>query len=439
MNMSNLYSYFVNPKTISYIASEYVDNNNIDVSNQQTVHKIQMVVKKVLDDTFNLLDKSKIQKNNVNDAIEKFVNVAMKRLQLPPRQRNMAAPVSMRMPPQHSTNTRLEEDSSIENRTSKYMQEYREFNNNSKPGDVPDWLRSQNTNPKRMIEEQQKKMSAADMFKNTSTRKSTQQFNDSQAYPSNDIEDFGGSSNFSYFNDTPEITSAFDDAFYNTGIDPDSVGNEISETLEERLKKIESTRNQLKVPEKKLENIEELFQNDNEFKKHVNMTNKNFHRNPQDEQIEQEQNRNKFVSQSNKNQQLMGQPNRMHPGIENMGNMHNQQQSQQSQQAQQDIQQLISRFSLKENQYQEQITLLRGKMGKYEEYLKTLMDKYVELKGDRDLLKERFKQNNLGGSDTGNKYILDTIEEKKRELLRMSADVQEKIARLEQLQENSNN
>jgi chromosome segregation ATPase len=119
--------------------------------------------------------------------------------------------------------------------------------------------------------------------------------------------------------------------------------------------------------------------------------------------------------------------------------MYNQQQSQQAQQTQQDIQQLISRFSLKENQYQEQVNLLRGKMGKYEEYLKTLMDKYAELKEDRDLLKERFKQNNLGGNDTGNKYILDTIEEKKRELIRMSNDVQEKITRLEQLQENSNN
>ena len=31
--MSNLYSYFVNPKTVSYITSEYVDVNNIDSSN----------------------------------------------------------------------------------------------------------------------------------------------------------------------------------------------------------------------------------------------------------------------------------------------------------------------------------------------------------------------------------------------------------------------
>jgi hypothetical protein len=277
------------------------------------------------------LDKSKIQKNNVNDAIEKFGNVAMKRLQLPPRQRNMATPVSMRMPPQHSTNTRLEEDSSIENRTSKYMQEYREFNNNSKHGDVPDWLRSQNTNPKRMIEEQQKKMSAADMFKNTSTRKSTQQFNDSQAYPSNDIEDFGGSSNFSYFNDTPEITSAFDDAFYNTGIDPDSVQEGVTDSIDVRLKKIESERNSIKAPDQKIENIEELFKNDNEFKKHVNMSNKKYHKSDDDD----ESNVNKMMNQTNKNQQLMAQQNRMHPAVmnhaENYSNVSLQQQMQQQQ------------------------------------------------------------------------------------------------------------
>jgi len=39
--MSNLYSYFVNPKTVSYITSEYVDVNNIDSSNTETIQKIQ--------------------------------------------------------------------------------------------------------------------------------------------------------------------------------------------------------------------------------------------------------------------------------------------------------------------------------------------------------------------------------------------------------------
>jgi len=124
--MSNLYGYFVNPKTVSYVSSEYADSNSIDISNQETVNKIQIGIKKALDDTYALLDKSKIQKNNINDAIEKFVNVAMKRLNLQPRQRNVAAPVNMRMPPQHSSNTRMETDNSLESRTSNYMKEYRE-------------------------------------------------------------------------------------------------------------------------------------------------------------------------------------------------------------------------------------------------------------------------------------------------------------------------
>ena len=427
--MSNLYGYFVNPKTVSYVSSEYADSNSIDISNQETVNKIQIGIKKALDDTYALLDKSKIQKNNINDAIEKFVNVAMKRLNLQPRQRNIAAPVNMRMPPQHSTNTRINDDS-LESRTGNYMKEYREFNVAKKPVDVPDWLRSQNTNPKRVEEELQKKMSPADMISKTSTRKNNQVFNDSEANPSQEIEDYSGNLNFSYFNETPEITSAFDDAFYNTGIDPSSMNEEMTESVGERLKRIENERSAIKTPEQKIENIEELFKNDNEFKKHVNMSNKNFHRN---NDSDDNQNINKMMNHSNKNQQLMAQQNRMHPEIMNQaGNYSN---VSQQQQMQQQIHQQINNFTIKEKQYQEHIQSMYNKMGKYEEYLKTLMKKYDELKQERDLLKtsgnERFRNTS---SDA-----LDAIEEKKAELLRISQGIQDKINRLEQLQQQNNN
>jgi hypothetical protein len=422
--MSNLYGYFVNPRTISYISSEYADTNNIDTSNSDIVGKIHMGIKKALDDTYDLLDKSKIQKNNLNDAIEKFVNVAMKRLNLQPRQRNVATPVSMRMPVQHSTNTRMG-DNSLESRTDNYLKDYREFNTNKKPNDVPDWLKSQNTNPKRIIEEQQKKMSPNEMFEKTSTRKSNQVFNDSAANPSQEIEDYSGNLNFSYFNETPEITSAFDDAFYNTGIDPAGYNEEASETLEARLKKIESERNAIKTSEKKVENIEELFKNDNEFKKHVNMSNKKYHKTNDDEE---ESNINKTMQYTNKNQQLMGQQNRMHPGIMNNAEQYSNQNQQQIQNIQQE---LLMKFSAKEKQYQDHIGMLQNKMSKYEEYLKTLMQKYNELKEERDLIKnssaERFK-------NTGS-VALDAIEEKKAELIRISQGIQNKIDRLEQLQQ----
>jgi hypothetical protein len=76
---------------------------------------------------------------------------------------------------------------------------------------------------------------------------------------------------------------------------------------------------------------------------------------------------------------------------------------------------------------------MHTKMTKYEEYLKTLMGKYNELREDRDLLKERFK-NNSGTESNSNKYAMDAMEDKKRELIQLSNNVQEKIARLEQLQ-----
>ena len=340
----------------------------------------------------------------------------------------------MRMPPQHSTNTRVETDNSLEHRTSKYMQDYREFNQNNKPPDVPDWLRGQNTNPKRAADEQMKKMSPSDMVNKTSTRKPTQVFNDSEAFPSNEIEDFGGNSNFSYFNDTPEITSAFDDAFYNTGIDPASMNDVMLDSIDERLKKAESARNAMKAPDKKVENIEELFKNDSEFKKHVNMSNKNFHKSSYDND-QNEQNINKMINQTNQNQQLMAQQNRMHPSIEQSANMYNQQPQYQQSQYQQQIQYHQKQNNEMQqviNKYQEQFIGMRDKMGKYEEYLKTLMQKYNELKEDRDLLKERFK-------NVGSNGAIDAIDEKKRELLKISNDIQEKISRLEQLQNQSQN
>ena len=436
--MSNLYSYFVNPKTVSYITSEYVDSNNIDASNTETINKIQIGIKKALDDTFSKLDTSKISGGNVNDAIQKFVNVTMKRLDLQPKSRNVPAQANMRMPPQHSTNTRMtNSNESIDNRTNNYMKNYREFSTDNKPKEVPEWLQSQSTNPKRLLDEQTKKMSPSDVFKNTSTRKMTQVFNDSDANPSQEIEDYAGNLNFSYFNDTPEITSAFDDAFYNTGIDPASVTDE-NESIDVRLKKMESERNAVKIAEQKVENIEELFKNDDEFKKHLNMSNKKYHHsstNDMDENI------NKMTNQSPKVQQNMANQNRMNPNVlqraEQYSQMYQQpqqqmQQQQQQQQVEQYIQELNVRFSMKEKQYQDQIQLMHGKLGKYEEYLKTLMGKYNELRDDRDLLKERFK-NNPQESNV-NKYAMDAIEEKKRELLQLSNSVQEKINRLEQLQ-----
>lgn len=433
--MSNLYGYFVNERTISYVSSEYADANNIDISNPEISNKIQLGIKKALEDTYSILDKSKVQKNNINDAIEKVVNVTMKRLNLQPRQRNIPVASSMRMPVQHSTNTRM--DDSLQSRTDNYLKDYREFNVVTKPSDVPDWLRSQNTNPKRLAEEQQKKMPANEMFNKTSTRKNNQVFNDSEANPTQDVEDYSGKLNFSYFNETPEITSAFDEAFYNTGIDPSGVNDEFVESIDVRLKKIESERGSIKAPDQKIENIEELFKNDDAFKKHLNMSNKNFHRT---NEPEEEQNINKMMHQTNKNQQLMAQQNRMHPGVMNNAeqysnyNQNMQQKEQQlQQQFQQHEQQLMMKFAIKEKQYQEYISGIQQKMVKYEEYLKTLMQKYNELRDDRDLLKnssmERFKN--------ADSVTLNAIEEKKAELLRISQGIQEKIDRLEQLQENT--
>jgi hypothetical protein len=283
-------------------------------------------------------------------------------------------------------------------------------------------------------------MSPSDVFKNTSTRKLTQVFNDSEANPSQEIEDYAGNLNFSYFNDTPEITSAFDDAFYTTGIDPATINEDVNDTLDVRLKKIANERNAVKVAEQKVENIEELFKNDNEFKKHLNMSNKKYHHSD-DNDIEE--NVNKLANQSNKVQQNLANQSRMNPNVMQQANQYQQQNQQQNQyqqlqqrsaQMQEYINNMSGNFAMKEKQYQEQLQLMSNKVSKYEEYLKTLMGKYNELQQDRDLLKERFK-NNPNESNV-NKYAIEAIEEKKKELLRISSELQEKIARLEQLQAN---
>ena len=412
--MSNIYNYFVNAKTVSYISSEYIDSNKIDVSNSEIYNKVQNAVKKVLDDTYNLLDKSKISKNNLNDAIDKFVNVSMKRLNLNPRQRNIAAPVNMRMPPQHSTNTRMvsNENESLDDKYSKYMQNYREFGQQAQKPEIPDFLQSKSTNPKRIIDEQMKHNNTPlDNFKGTATRKNNQVFNESQE---NNIEDYGGSSNFSFFNDTPEINSAFDEAFYNTGIDPSSINDSVNESVDERLKKMEAARSSLKLPEKQVNNIEELFQNDNEFKKHLNDPSNN------------QKNQNIYQRQPTQSTQHQNQYN---PNQNNQ-NQYNPNQNQYNPNQNQDNMKLI--IKEKEKEYSEKIELMHNKMNKYEEYLKTLMSKYNELKDERDKLKNHIQMNM---NTNPNKNSIELMDNKKRELIQLSNEVQEKIKRLEQLQE----
>jgi chromosome segregation ATPase len=165
------------------------------------------------------------------------------------------------------------------------------------------------------------------------------------------------------------------------------------------------------------------------------MTNKKYHHS-QDDDVEE--NMNKLTNQPPRVQQNAANQNRMHPGVSQHVEQYTQysNQTQQMQQKMEQMQQYINemsgQFSMKEQQYQSQLQSMGNKMGKYEEYLKTLMAKYNELKEDRDLLKERFKNNST--ESNVNKYALDAIEEKKRELLALSKNVQEKIAKLEQLQ-----
>jgi Tfp pilus assembly protein PilO len=89
----------------------------------------------------------------------------------------------------------------------------------------------------------------------------------------------------------------------------------------------------------------------------------------------------------------------------------------------------------KEKQYQLQLKMLGGKLNKYEEYLKTLMARYNDLKTEKDELRQLL--NNRPTQDVNINKVnpnLELMEEKKRQLLKLSSEVQEKIARLEQLQ-----
>ena len=90
---------------------------------------------------------------------------------------------------------------------------------------------------------------------------------------------------------------------------------------------------------------------------------------------------------------------------------------------------------MKEKQYQLQLKMLGGKLSKYEEYLKTLMARYNDLKIEKDELRQLL--NNRPTQDVNINKVnpnLELMEEKKRQLLKLSSEVQEKIARLEQLQ-----
>jgi hypothetical protein len=429
--MSNLYNYFVSENRLSFITTEFIDNNKnkIDLTNQASLLKVKQHVKKVLDDTYGLLDKSKISGNTINDAIDKYEKVVLKRLNIQPRDRNVAAQVNMRMPPQHSTNTRIISDSKIndnlDNRYNKYMEEYNGFNRKSSEPQIPDFLKSQSTNPKRMIDENT--MSPLNNFKGTATRKNNTVFNDSTC-DLDDIKDYSGSTNFSYFNDTPEVTSAFDDAFYNTGIDPNNQSSDANESLEERLKKMESSRSSLQAPEKKIENIDELFKNDNEFKKHMQTSSKrNLDNNEEMQYKQQQQQQQRQQTQPQQQMQQQMQQQQQQP------QMH--QQPMQQSQMQQMQQQYNEYYTNREKQYQTHFQSLTAKLTKYEQYLKTLMSKYSELKTEKEELHTKLMSKTNTQSEKVNP-TLELMEEKKKQLLKLSSEVQEKITKLEQLQSN---
>ena len=403
--MSQLYPLFVNPKILSYISSEFVNYNKIDVSNPNKLNQIQVGVKKALDETFSLLDKSKISKHNVSDAIEKFVNVTLKRLQVPIGNKNPQMQGDRRMPAQYSANTRLNSGGdSIDNKYNQYMENYREFAHSNKPPEVPEWLQGKQTNPKRIQDEHLNK-TPLEQFKGTSTRAPPKQYSSNglsgENEPKNDIQDYGGSTNFSFFNEETEIKSAFDDAFYTTGIDPDKI-NEDNETLEAKLKKMESMRGSIAAPQKKVENIHELFNQE------MPEVNQNIYNNDKDLPKVHQQYKQQYQQQQQQNQQYRNQtPQPPQPP---------QQQYQQNNQQQQLA----------------QLQMMHGKVTKYEDYLKTLMEKYNELKADRDNIKHKLL--NMNETNT-NKYSSDTMEEKKKELIQLSTKVQEQIRRLEELQQ----
>ena len=370
------------------------------------INQIQQGVKKALDETFSLLDKSKISKHNVSDAVEKFVNVTLKRLQIPIGNKNPQMQGDRRMPAQYSSNTRVSGgEESVNNKYNQYMENYREFAHSNKPPEVPEWLQGKQTNPKRIQEDHMKK-TPLEQFKGTATRAPPKQYSSSglsgENEPKNDIQDYGGSTNFSFFNEETEIKSAFDDAFYTTGIDPDKI-SEDTESLEAKLKKMESMRGNIAAPEKKVENIHELF---NQEESEVNQ---NIYTNDKDLPKVHQQYKQQYQQQQQQNQQYRSMtPQPPQPP---------QQQYQQNNQQQQLVAQLQS---------------MHNKVTKYEDYLKTLMEKYNELKAERDNMKHKLL--NMNESNT-NKYSSDAMEEKKKELIQLSTKVQDQIKKLEELQQ----
>jgi DNA repair exonuclease SbcCD ATPase subunit len=285
------------------------------------------------------------------------------------------------------------------------MENYREFAHSNKPPEVPEWLQGKQTNPKRMQEDQMKK-TPLEQFKGTATRAPPKQYSSNglsgENEPKNDIQDYGGSTNFSFFNEETEIKSAFDDAFYTTGIDPDKI-SEDTESLETKLKKMESMRGSIAAPEKKVENIHELF---NQEESEVNQ---NVYTNDKDLPKVHQQYKQQYQQQQQQNQQYRNQTPQLPQPPQQQYQQNNQQQ------------QLVT-----------QLQLMHGKVAKYEDYLKTLMEKYNELKAERDNLKHKLL--NMNETNT-NKYSSDAMEEKKKELIQLSTKVQNEIKKLEELQQ----
>ena len=163
-------------------------------------------------------------------------------------------------------------------------------------------------------------------------------------------------------------------------------------------------RGNIAAPQKKVENIHELFNQE------APEVNQNIYNNDKDlPKIHQQYNQQYQQQQQqykNMTPQMMQPPQYQPP---------------QQQQNNQQQQQLVA-----------QLQMMHGKVVKYEDYLKTLMEKYNDLKNERDNIKHKLL--NMNETNT-NKYTSDAMEEKKKELIQLSTKVQEQIRRLEELQE----
>ena len=165
-------------------------------------------------------------------------------------------------------------------------------------------------------------------------------------------------------------------------------------------------RGSIAAPQKKVENIHELFNQE------MPEVNQNIYNNDKDlPKIHQQYNQQYQQQQQqykNMTPQMMQPPQYQPP---------------QQQQNNQQQQQLVA-----------QLQMMHGKVVKYEDYLKTLMEKYNDLKNERDNLKHKLLNMNETYTNT-NKYTSDAMEEKKKELIQLSTKVQEQIRKLEELQE----